>query len=310
MLKKFRKSQDKAINLHLEKARKGKLIAIYRLFNRYYVKSFFGPFFAFVFPVLIYAILGTVMDYKLMFAGVVGITTLTSLTSMPVSILELKKSVLMKRIGASPVKTSTFTFVIVSYFAFQNILAVLWLMLWALILYQDLDMFNFLTTTRGFFSFLYGTFLNILISIALGFLVASISKGEQQAQAISMLIMFVSQFLSGMFITIDAVSSNNVMNWISRFVPYRYSIMYLVSSQYKDVNPFLFKDVQGVVPLSSLEAFKMGNQAQLPGQQMTLTKNVTFYEDWETIMAYVYPWAIISISTLFAIKKFSWSSAR
>lgn len=124
LLKKFRNKQDELAQVHVEKARAGRISSVYKLFNRYYIKSFFGPFFTFVFPVIIYAILGTIMDYKLMFAGVCAMSGMSGLTGMPFSILELKKSVLLKRIGASPVKTSTFTVVIITYFVGMILLSI------------------------------------------------------------------------------------------------------------------------------------------------------------------------------------------
>lgn len=307
LLKKFRNRQDEFAEVHIGSARAGKVSSIYKLFNRYYIKSFFGPFFTFVFPVLIYAILGTLMDYKLMFAGVCAMSGMSGLTGMPFSILELKKSVLLKRIGASPVKTSTFTVVIVTYFVATIFLSVLWLMLWALIIHQNPSMFDFLGTVKGFFAFFYGNILNIVISISLGFFVASISKNEQQAQAISMLIMFPSQFLSGMFITIDTIAANDVMNWISRIIPFRYSTMYLVSAQIPGMNPFAYHDILQYMPV------KIGDLSQYVNQELKaeyLTKHALFYKDWETVVAYVYPWATIAGCTYISIKKFSWSAAR
>lgn len=60
--------------------------------------------------------------------------------------------------------------------------------------------------------FVYGNLLNIVMSLSIGFLIASISKGEQQAQAIGMLIYFPSTFLSGQFIGMDVISQKEVMN--------------------------------------------------------------------------------------------------
>ncbi len=307
LLKRFRKKQDEMIDIHIKYSKPGSMLTIYKLFHRYNMRSFFDPFFTFVFPILIYAILGSLMDYKIMFAGVVAMTGMSGLTSMPAAMLELKQSVILKRIGASPIKTSKFTFVIVSYFTLEISLAIVWLILWALILHQDPSMFSSLGTVTGLLSFLYGNLLNIVLSISLGFFLVSVSKSQQQAQVISMLLMFVAQFLSGMFITINVIASNEVMNWISRLIPYRYSTMYLVSSQI-NINPFTYHDLIGFVPLSPHESFILGQQN--PTHEEPLFREVIFYKNWETIMGYIYPWSIICVTSLLSIKKFTWSNTR
>ncbi|NQZ65648.1 MAG: hypothetical protein HRT99_00330 [Mycoplasmatales bacterium] len=97
------------------------------------------------------------------------------------------------------------------------------------------------------------------------------------------------------------------MNWISRFIPYRYSTMYIVSSQIH-INPFVYHDLIGFVLLSLDEAFKLGQQ--YPTENFLLFREAVFYEKWETIMGYIYPWTIIGISSLLSIKKSTWSTSR
>lgn len=105
---------------------KNGFFAVFKLFNKYYLKSFFGPFFAFVFPIIILSILGSLMPIQLIFPGIVAMTSMSVGTmGMPLSILEIKQSVLLKRIGASPIKPKIFTFVIITYFLFVMILAIL-----------------------------------------------------------------------------------------------------------------------------------------------------------------------------------------
>lgn len=67
-------------------------------------------------------------------------------------------------------------------------------------------------TTVGFFGFLYGNVLNIVVSIAIGFAIASLSKSEVQVQTLGMLLYFPATFLSGQFISIDSIANSEVMN--------------------------------------------------------------------------------------------------
>lgn len=311
MLKKLKRNKTtdfKDINISF--SRKGGIWAIYKLFNRYYIKSFFGPFFTFAFPVIILAILGSLMDVTYMFPGIVSMTAMSSgITGMPFAIMELKKSVLLKRIGASPVKASKFTVVIITYFTFMIFMSILWLMLWLVILHPTkTDMFGGLIKNNGlsFIAFIYGNVINIVLSLSIGFAIASIAKGEQQAQAIGMLIYFPSTFLAGQFISIDVISQNEVMNWISRIIPFRYTTMLVVSS-WQGNNPFAIEAIYGVVPLSAEEIMKeiaSGNLNVIPW------KRIVVYEEFEPIIAYIIPYTFGTFFGIYSIKKFRWSAAR
>jgi ABC-type multidrug transport system permease subunit len=61
-------------------------------------------------------------------------------------------------------------------------------------------------------------------------LIASQAKTQQQAQAIGMLIYFPSSFLGGMFIPINVIHGNAIMNAISYVLPFRYSTGLMTTS--------------------------------------------------------------------------------
>lgn len=314
MLKKLRNKEINFSNLSFN--RKGGIWAIYKLFNRYYMKSFFGPFFTFAFPVIILAILGSLMNVSFMFPGIVAMTAMSSgITGMPFAIMELKKSVLLKRIGASPVKSSKFTIVIITYFTFIIFMSILWLMLWMVILHpKETAMFGGLIEHGGLslLGFVYGNLLNIVMSLSIGFLIASISKGEQQAQAIGMLIYFPSTFLSGQFIGMDVISQKEVMNWISSFLPFRYTTMLVISS-WQGNNPFVAVEMMSVVPLTMKEIESKIKEITDGGgkiEDFLFIKNITIYKWYEPIIAYIVPYTAIIGTSLFSIKKFKWSASR
>lgn len=314
IINKWKKHHDDKAEMHLDNARRGGILAVYKLFNRYYIKSFFGPFFTFVFPVMLYGILGSIMDHKILFPGLVAMSAMSSgISGMPFSILELKKSVLMKRIGASPVKPATFTTVIITYYTFTIFISIFWLMIWALIFYQDTSMFNSMGSTTGFFGFFYGNILNIVVSLAIGFAVSSISKSEVQAQTIGMLIYFPSTFLSGQFVSIDMIANSEVMNWISRFIPFRYTTMIIVESWngasydlqnmghiLSEGNPFIIHNYSIMKPEIAMT---------LPTPSVEF-KTTLIYDKADHILGYVVPYVMLAGAGLFSIKKFSWTAAR
>lgn len=324
LIKKYADHHNRLAEPNIEKARKGGIIAVYKLFNRYYLKSFFGPFFSFVFPVMLYGILGSIMDPKLLFAGMIAMSALgTGMQGMPFSILELKKSVLLKRIGASPVKPVMFTIVIVTYFTATIILSILWLMIWALIFWQDPSIFKPLGTVVGFFGFLYGNVLNIIVSIAIGFAIASLSKSEVQVQTLGMLLYFPSTFLSGQFISIDLIANSQIMNWISRFIPFRYTTMIIVESWSGSQsvplgggiinivgNPFIIHEYSMIkTPSINWQDPSIYGKTL---QEITMSHSWTtpIYDKADHILGYIIPYVMLAATGYLSLKKFTWSAAR
>lgn len=304
-------------NINENVIRIGGIRAVYKIFAKYYFKSFFPAFFNFVFPVLIFAILGTIMNVNYMLPGVIAMTTMSQgLTAMPFSILELKKSVLLKRIGASPIKSSKFTIVVLTWFSFMIMLSIIWLMLWAIALHPGSinSMFSNLSHNHwlSFIGFLFGNILNIVTCLSVGLVIASISKGENQAQAIGMLLFFPSSFLTGQFVTIDVISQVEVMNWISRFIPFRYTTMMIISS-WSGNNIFEFSDIVAPIMLSGdaiADLVKVKLLANETIDPHTLLSNKTLYTSAEVILGFVIP-PIVSFGSIFlSIKKFSWSAMR
>lgn len=305
--------------------------AIWRLFNRYFLKSFFGPFFTYAFPILLFAILGALMGYKIMFPGIIAMSALSAgISGMPFAIMELKQSVLLKRIGASPVKQSKFTFVILSYYVFNILLSIFWVMLWGLIISQDTAIFKSLGTVVGFFGFFYGNLLNICMSLGIGFVISSFAKSPNAAQVIGMIIYFPSTFLSGQFIAPHIIASNPVMNIISQFLPFRYTTMIISESwqgegligigaaplfkpEIVSGNPFLIHDygmpTEAKINLSDIKSI-INDPKMAIDKILSDIKVQIIWNKLDHILAYIIPYFFIFSSIIISIKTFRWSAAR
>jgi hypothetical protein len=97
--------------------RKNGIFSVMKIFHKYFFKSFFGPFFTFLFPIMLLGILGSLMNPSALTVGILGMSGASmGLMSLPVAILSLKESVLLKRIGASTVSEKEFTSAIIIYF--------------------------------------------------------------------------------------------------------------------------------------------------------------------------------------------------
>lgn len=333
---------------YLAKPRRGGKIAIIRLIFKYYYKSIYGPVFNFAFPVILYLVLSVFMPSSFVIPGMISMTTMSlGVVGLPYSVLELKNSVILKRIGAAPVKKRDFTIAVVIFFIIQLLLSIVCLMLVTLLRELNPHLFDGMNNWKSALGFIYGNFLNALLAISLGFLIASFSKSPNQANAISALIFFPASFLAGQFISIDVIASKPIMNYISWIIPFRYTTMIITVSfagpNVFEGSPFLYNDlsvidigqlnrlvqeiltrklktIEDLQTMKALEILELGAAEgiifQFPdGKLLDDNFNLIFgrkvlYHAWEVIMAYVYPYTIIVSSLVTAIETFSWSSRR
>ncbi|MEF9985230.1 MAG: hypothetical protein RSA87_03170 [Malacoplasma sp.] len=191
------------------------------LTNDSFWRGIFGPFFAFCFPIIFIAILGTMIGYDSILGGSLGISAMAiSLTSMPQAIFEFKKSSLLKRIGATPVKPYMFLLVTGCFYFVIMFLSVIWCIIFSLLIF-GIPYWNegkvisstFPLQGGGFSSLLalpfkdvlanvdwlgliWGQLMAILIGASCGMFLVSISKSTVMLQAIGVTILIISQFLS------------------------------------------------------------------------------------------------------------------
>lgn len=299
---------------------------VLELFTKYYIKSLFGPLFNFLFSPLIYAILGTLLGFKVMLPGIMAMIGVSiGLLIMPFSIIGLKKSVLLKRIGASPVKPGMFTFVMCFFFLLVVFFSSLWLSLCALVISLDTTIFDSLNSAKGFFNYLYGLLINILLSISLGFVITSFSKSEIHAQSIGLLCFFPIAFLSGQFLSPSLIASSPVMEWTSRLIPFRYSTMMMTESWVGDFKiPGLIESNANIwsvhdYTLFMHQTFEINDildytsGIKTPDEiilQKLKNSAILIYDKADHIVSFCYPYVASAIFLTIGIKAFSWSASR
>lgn len=208
--------------------------ATFKLLNSYFWKTIYGPIISFVLPVLLLAILGNVMRVQYVYPGIVALSImLVGIISLPLAIMELKSSSLFKYIGASPIDIKRFSIVAISYYILISWITVLIILVATIAIYhnQVLSPSGFkygilggiFYTFRGIGSFLFSVILHLILVITIGLAIATFSKTPQQALTIAITMVFPSMFLSGMIISVDIIAHSHAMQWISRFVPFRYT---------------------------------------------------------------------------------------
>ncbi|MCC3160984.1 MAG: ABC transporter permease [Mollicutes bacterium PWAP] len=225
--------------------------ATFRLLNSYFWKTFYGWIMAFIFPVIILAILGNLFPIQYVLPGIIAMSTLfIGILALPLAIMELRGSTLFKYIGSSPVKPWKFMFVTILFYVLISFIAIFILLFVTILIFPNYvfgngitlknvvngspTQFNrkllssIFTTYSGGISFLVSVIIHISLTIIIGLTIATFSKTPQQALTIALVILFPSMFLSGMVITFDIIGMSKALNWVTRFIPFRYTTANMV----------------------------------------------------------------------------------
>ncbi|WKX02781.1 ABC transporter permease [Candidatus Mycoplasma mahonii] len=208
--------------------------ATFILLNSYFWKTVYGPIISFVIPFILLSVLGHIFKVEYVYPGIIALSLMfIGLLSLPLAIMEFKRTAIFKYIGSSPVNTMRFTITVVVYFVFISIISSIIIFLTTMALFSSESFPNgsitrgimggIFATVAGFFSFFIASGIHLLFVIASGILIATFSKTPQQALTIGICIIIPSMFLSGMIISVDIIAHSPVLNWISRVIPYRYS---------------------------------------------------------------------------------------
>ncbi|MDI4567811.1 MAG: hypothetical protein E7Y34_01880 [Mycoplasma sp.] len=229
---------------------------------KYYFKSFYGPFINFLMPIILIFLLANIIALHYIIPGVISAgTMIIGLFSLPIAIVELKTSVLLKKIQSFPVKKNDLTFSIIIFFLFQIVITTLWILffvyflylpsyIWIKNFYEADDLKNWWEKVSQYFYsesikrlykvffqnmkeglywlvFIYGGVLNGVLSIAIGIAIASISSSLLKVNVLALMIIFPFLFLSGQFVPPQILEKYSFLEYLSYFVPYRYTTLLL-----------------------------------------------------------------------------------
>lgn len=209
------------------------MYATLKLLNSYFWKTIYGPILAFVFPVILLGILGNILRLEYVYPGIIALSMLfLGLIALPLAIMELKGSSLFKYIGSSPVNPIKFTLVAIGFYAFVAICTGVIICLATMAIFPTKTfppsgfkhgVLGGIFTLKGVISFYSGCLIHLVLVIMTGLVISTFARTPQQALTLGLMITLPSMFLSGMVLSVDVIGESPVMNWISRFIPFRYS---------------------------------------------------------------------------------------
>ncbi len=311
----IRNQTHKQLNFHWKQN-----LALFKLINASFWRSAEKWFMSFVFTFLFIVIFGYInqailvtsnpfktvppVPFKDALTGLAALMIIaTGLNSMPVSIMEIKESVLMKRIGSTPIKPWMFVATIASFYVLIMIAQVL-LVLFTIFLFFGFQKFDLgtsgaqITGNQLFFTgyhangfdistdwggYIFGTLYTMALAIFLAILIVSLTKKSASASMVGGMIYFLSMFLSGLLFPLQVISNNDILYGLSFISPFRY------------VNVLI------TLSWSGSDIFNVGQIADQIAANGNLDGIKSVGEVWS---AYFVPVVFVAASVFFSIRRF------
>lgn len=238
------------------------MFALIKLIAREFSKSFFGPFFIFVFPLLLLLIIGSInkAPINIMLPGLIasGFVSITA-NGMAITMVEYKNSVIIKRIAITPVKKSDFILALILFYTVVLFISAGWLLLWAFIVFgkgggvspekaqqlmtdyyksfSDPNSKFDMNTIHFFFyrcvdwsAFFIALIVDVLFAITLGTIIVALSGKSVNRANLFATILIPLSFLTGGFMPLNLIDKNQVLFIISHCLPMRYSSNLMINT--------------------------------------------------------------------------------
>lgn len=131
-----------------------------------------------------------------------------------------KNSVLIKRIGITPVTRLQFVIGNIMFYLFFSGLVTLWTLVVSFLMAHWDNEIDLLHIDWG--GFFYGFFVAIILATSMGFFIVGLTADVTVQMSIAILLFLPGALLSGQFIPITVIQTDDVLNIISHITPQRY----------------------------------------------------------------------------------------
>lgn len=290
-------------------------LSLFKLLNSQYWNNYLEWFYDFFFSIGFIGIYGfiqitalksnpyaTVNDFKNLIIGIITLEVVSAGSfTMPTCIMEIKTSVLMKRIGSTPIKPWMFIITSFIYYFLIIILVIIWMFFFTFLFFGFID-FKFGNETIKGMNLIFGNgvvaqqkyginWLGMIVSliymstvsIFVGLFNISTSKTSASCNIKSSMLYFISLVLSGMLFPLSIISNNTILNVFSYLTPFRYSNTLVVVSW---LNGDIFNP--NTIDFNSIGVGSISNV--------------------DVIISFIVPIIIILASVFVMIKLFKWNT--
>lgn len=207
-------------------------MAIFKLINKYFISSIIGPIslfgMPFIFAVLYYTIGKEQFLGSFPIIVSIGIVSV-SLMVIPTLLIDLRKSLMLKRIGAAKVKPEEFILVLSLYFTIVILISIGY----SFILYAIFgtaaangDLVKAFSK-HDFGSSIYACIILGLISIVISLLLGMLIKNAMVASTIAFIFIFLSLFTSGLMMPIGTLRQVLGLRMLGYIIPLDWPLLML-----------------------------------------------------------------------------------
>lgn len=307
-----------------------------KIINIHFWKSIVGPFFAFGFPLIFVAILGTLIGYQSMFAALISISSIAvALAAMPQAIFEFKQSTLLKRIGITPIKPWMFLLTAAGYYVGIMIIGTIITFSLSLLIFMgnfdvgkeiakttvqipgvsapitDVPVLAFsisdILANTNWGGFIWSLLMCIIISTSLGMMIMSVSKNIMMISGLGVPILILSQFLAGQVLPFSMLRPVDALWYMSYITPLKPAVSMLVeSSQGTFESPYdPANNVVNLLPTGSINIFDINSQFHV--METTRFKEPVFSVA-ENVLNLILPFVWTGLFVFISLKKFKWTT--
>lgn len=203
-------------------------MAIFRLLNQYFLKSVVGLLCAFGIP-LFFNIMFVVMgkeQFATSFVLIVSSGILAeTLMIIPPLIIDLRKSLVLKRIGISKMSRHQVILILVVYFYAWVLATILFSLIIFVITSLILNPQQAIWNNHNVFATIYGAILLATISIVTSVLIGLIFKNAVVASTISFILIFFALFTSGLLFPIIFIRQVKALVIINYLFPFNWPML-------------------------------------------------------------------------------------
>lgn len=205
------------------------MLAMAKLLLGYLKKSFHSIFFGFVFPIIMLTILVAVMSKsmdntpvaEIVLPGLVmSAPPVLGIVTLAMTYSDFKQSIIIKRIGATPLKPWQFITSILIFHVVLIFVGSFWIMGIGAALYHS--QINWAVINWGYVTL--SILLSAIMCSTVGIMIGIMAPDFKVANAISLLLYLPTSFLSGQYIPFSIIKGQAVLEIIAKIIPFSYPV--------------------------------------------------------------------------------------
>lgn len=204
------------------------MLAMQKLLFSYFKKSFHSIFFGFVFPIIMLAILVAVLTtpdnhnpaQKILPGLIMSASPVLGIVTLSMTYSDFKQSIIIKRIGATPLKPWQFISSILVFHVILIFIGSFWILTIGAALYHQ--QINWGIINWGYM--LLAILLSSIMCSSVGIMVGILAPDFKVANAFALLLYLPTSFLSGQYIPYAAIKGQPVLVIIAKIIPFSYPV--------------------------------------------------------------------------------------